>query len=165
MLMWIHIAVHFRALSDARLSIVQRIRIRRICCLHLCRSYGSVVVVGRPIWNNRTNVRVAIGRAVQQHHPHTHFLLPSGYRRGRISPVGSFKPSMLTLFAIGAGQLIAAGLRAGDSFEIGRFVEKETQMSKGDAKVFTSRFLHYTDTKVSSLLASDQMRDFIGFQG
>ncbi|KAI6032551.1 LETM1-like protein-domain-containing protein [Pisolithus marmoratus] len=108
-----------------------RIRIRRICCLHLRRSYGSVVVVGRPIWNNRTNVRVAIGRAVQQRHPHSHFL------------------SLID--AIGTGQLIAAGLRAGDSIEIRRFVEKETQMSKGDVKVFTSRFMHYTDTKIQGL--------------
>ncbi|KAI6025475.1 hypothetical protein EDC04DRAFT_3092301 [Pisolithus marmoratus] len=58
---------------------------------------------GRPIWNNRTKVRVAIGHAVQKCHPHTHFLLPT------------------EAFENGARQLNAAGLRAGDSIEIGRY--------------------------------------------
>ncbi|KAI5992819.1 hypothetical protein EDC04DRAFT_2613548 [Pisolithus marmoratus] len=83
-----------------------------------------------------TNFQGIAGRADQQRHSYNHFPPPSGHHQNHASPGRSFEPSMVKVvrdantsrdtvmdpieeFAIEAGKLIAASLRAGDTIEMG----------------------------------------------
>ncbi|KAI6149841.1 NAD-binding protein [Pisolithus tinctorius] len=131
----------------------------------------------RLVLDDTTNVRSAVGHAnvICTATSSTQPLFPSEW----VSPgthlnlVGSFKPSMIEVdcglinraemivvdsvkaCAIEAGELIAAGLNAGDMVEIGRLVEKRDckdgleETRKGDVTVFKSVGIGLQDVAIA----------------
>ncbi|KAI5990061.1 hypothetical protein EDC04DRAFT_2815187 [Pisolithus marmoratus] len=61
--MWAFIIVHFSLSSDVRLSVVQRIRVRKIGWPYFCQSHCVIVVFRRRIIDNMTNFQGTIDRA------------------------------------------------------------------------------------------------------
>ncbi|KAI5992568.1 NAD-binding protein [Pisolithus orientalis] len=149
----------------------------------LRQSHPLVALEGLAL-DDTTNVRSAVGHAnvICTATSSTRPLFPSEW----VSPgthlnlVGSFKPSMVEVdcdlisraetivvdsieaCAIEAGELIAAGLGAGDMIEIGRLVEEwdfkdglgDIQMRKGDLTVFKSVGIGLQDVAIARYVVS-----------
>ncbi|KAI5987096.1 hypothetical protein EDD15DRAFT_2296040 [Pisolithus albus] len=180
-----HVDLHIRAYpSIKRCVIVNRSRNMRLENLlsELRRSHPLVTLEGLAA-DDTTDVQNAVSHAsvICTATSSTHPLFPSEW----VSPgthlnlVGSFKPGMIEVdcdlirragtivvdsaeaCAVEAGELIAAGLKAGDMVEIGRLVEDrqgglqgETQMRTGDVTVFKSVGVGLQDVAIAEHVVS-----------
>ncbi|KAI6144407.1 NAD-binding protein [Pisolithus tinctorius] len=181
-----HVDLHIRAFpSLKRCTIVNRSMNARLeNLLSVLRQSHPLVSLEGLALDDTTNVRSAVGHAnvICTATSSTQPLFPSEW----VSPgthlnlVGSFKPNMVEVDcglisraetivvdsieagAIEAGELIAAGLNAGDMVEIGRLVEKwdckdgleEIQMRKGDVTVFKSVGIGLQDVAIARYVVS-----------
>ncbi|KAI6023552.1 NAD-binding protein [Pisolithus microcarpus] len=180
-----HVDLHIRAFpSIKRCVIVNRSKNMRLENLlsELRRSHPLVALEGLAA-DDTTDVRNAVSHAsvICTATSSTRPLFPSEWvsPETHLNLVGSFKPGMVEVdcdlirragtivvdsaeaCAVEAGELIAAGLRAGDMIEIGRLVEDrqgrlqgEIQMTKGDVTVFKSVGVGLQDVAIARHVVS-----------
>ncbi|KAI6041921.1 hypothetical protein EDC04DRAFT_2564961 [Pisolithus marmoratus] len=178
-----HVDLHIRAFpSIKRCAIVNRSKNTRLeNLLSVLRQSHPLVALEGLALDDTTNVRDAVGHAnvICTATSSTQPLFPCEW----VSPgthlnlVGSFKPCMIEVdrdlirragtvtvdsieaCVIEAGELIAAGLRAGDMIEIGRLVDYqdrlgEIQITKGDVTVFKSVGIGLQDVAIARYVVS-----------